>query len=517
MNLWAKRAGLLLSAAVLFFLISCEDDSFLLGFRGKKKFQGQYHEIVFNGDKSSVLVLDSVYTDNQPLSVQGIQATYRYLIGQYNDPELGPVRAEVFAQFQPDNDPSKLPFFNTKNETIILDSISVSLRFDYYIYGSLGNISERVNVHRLTDSLSYSKRYFNSSTLPYDPVPLGQMSFDLERIIYDLADDSGRDSSFYLRGTLGTKFIEGAGPGWDYAQELLAYARSKGDSALVRQNVKEFRRKFFGLAFIPATTDGIFGYSPLYTNSKLTLHYQTLTEDSLALSFYFTPYGNVIANAATNITTSRMGDLSGIPSGNIPYNPADDSKRYIQDGSTVITELDLADFYSFADTLENIIINSAELTADVLGSPAGINPPSSLYPVLMKKQAGRIVPLSMKNDHDSLTWRQFGRVLYTDTTNFAIATELSNQTPLVLSYSRSSKKYSGYATMFFQQLFDNKDNAEFKIEHIGLYPATAPIYRRVRYSVNPIPAVITGIGNEVNRATLKTSGIKLKLYYTKIN
>lgn len=517
MNLWAKRAGLLLSAAVLFFLISCEDDSFLLGFRGKKKFQGQYHEIVFNGNKSSVILLDSVFTDHKILSAQAIATTYRFLIGQYNDTELGPVRAEVFAQFRPDNNPQSPPYFNTKNEPLTLDSITVSLRFDYYIYGHLGNINETVSVHRLTDSVSYGNRYFNYSTFPYDPTPLGTMSLNLERIVYDLADDTGRETNFYLKGTLGSSSPGGAGPGWDFAQELFAYATSKGDSALVGRNVKDYEKQFFGFAFIPSTTSGIFGYNPLHVNSKVTLHYQTATEDSLALSFAFMPYSYVNSNAATNITTSRIGDLAGIPASNVPYHPADDSKRYIQDGSTVITELDLSDFYSFVDTLENIIINSAELSVDVLSAPEGINPPSSLYAVLMKERAGRIVPLDMRIDHDSLTWKQFAGVVYTDTTSFAISNELSNQTPLSLIYSRSSKKYSGFATMFFQRLFDNKDNSDFNIEHIGLYPATAPIYRRVPYLLNPIPAVTTGIGNEVNRAILKTSGIKLKLYYTKTN
>lgn len=514
MNLWAKRAGLLFSAAVLIFLLSCEDDSFLLGFRGKQKFQGEYHEIVFNGSRSSVLLLDSVYTDQFSLSENPVSAaSFRLLIGQYDDPVFGRVRAEAFTQFQPNNNPSSPPYFNKKGEALVLDAITVDLLFDYYIYGSVQNINERVAVYRLTDSLTFFKRYITASTVPYSGTPLGELSFELERIVYDLKKDAGRDSSFYLRDTLATKNDPG-NPAWAFAQELFAYAGSKGDSALVGRNLGEFRKQFYGLAFIPTSSTGIFGYNPMSTSSRLTLHYHTPT-DTLALPFYFTPYPYVNANAFTNITTTRTGELAGLSTPNVPFNPSDD-KRYIQDGSAVITELDLSDFYSFADTLDNIIINSAELSVSVIDPPPGINPPASLFALLMKEKNGKIVPLDMKVAEDSLTWRQFETNVYTELTSFAIPTELSNQTPLTLAYNKSSKQYSGYATLFFQKLFDNKDKPELSVKRIGLYPATAPIYRNIGRA-STVPMLKTGIGNEVNRAVLNASGIKLKLYYTKTN
>jgi len=518
MNLWAKRAGLLLSAAVLIFLISCEDDSFLLGFRGKKKFEGNYHEIVFDGDKSSVLLVDSVFTDHKILSNLPINpVSFRYLLGQYNDPEFGTVRSQGFAQFLPNNNPDFPPYFNTDEDELTLDSVTVQLRFDYYLYGSLGgDIAERVSVHRLTDSLTYGKRYTNNSTVPYDPTPLGELSFDLERIVYDLTDDAGRDSSFYLRGTLGSKLPGGAGPGWDFAEELFAYVQSKGDSALVGRNIKGFYEQFYGLAFIPTTSTGILGYNPMHATSLVTLHYQSLEEDSLTLSFQFYPYEFVYSNAMTNITTSRIGELANLPAPQVPYHPLDDSKRYIQDGSTVITELDLSDFYSFIDTLDNIIINSAELSLEVINPTASTPPPASLYALLMKEEDGKIVPLEMSVEEDSLKWREFSSAVFTELINFAISNELTNQSPLTLSYNRSTKKYVGYATMFFQKMFDNKDKPELNIEHIGFYPATAPLFRNVGLA-STVPAVRSGIGNDVNRAILKTSGIKLKLYYTKTN
>lgn len=520
MNLLAKKAGLLFFSAVLIFFISCEDDSFLLGIKGKPKFEGAYHEIIFDGEKSSVLLLDSVFTDQYSLSADPISLpAYRYMLGQYNDPELGTVRNELFAQFQPNNSPTNPPYFNTANEPLELDSVTVQLLFDYYVYGPEQDIHERVTVYQLTDSLTFFKRYSNNSITPYSATPLGELSFDMTQIAYELANDAGRVSSFYLKGTLGTKFDDDDAPGWMFAKELFTYVNSTGDSALVGENAREFRKLFFGLAFIPTQSNRVLGFNPLHGSSQLTMHYQSTNpaKDSLTLPFYFTPYPYVSSNGFNNITTARIGDLTGLPEPNIPYSPAS-GKRYIQDGSTVITELDLSDFYSFIDTLDNIIINSAEISAEVVDPPAGMGPTANLYGMIMKKTSdNKIVPLEMDVAADSLKMTQFVSTVFTELTSFVISSELSNQSPLILSYDKNSKKYNGFATMFFQKLFDNKDRPEYNIEHIGLYPATSPILTLVSGYSGAVPVLRSGVGNEVNRAILNSSGIKLKLYYTKPN
>jgi hypothetical protein len=518
MNLLAKRAGLLFFSAVLIFLISCEDDSFLLGIKGKPKFEGAYHEIVFDGEKSSVLLLDSVFTDQYSLSADPVPvAAYRYLLGQYNDTDFGTVRSELFAQFQPNNSPSNPPYFNTENETLELDSVTVQLLFDYYVYGPVQDMHEDVMVYELTDSLTFFKRYINNSTTPYSSTPLKELSFDMTQIVYDLANDAGRDSSFFLKGTLGSKLDDDDAPGWVFAKKLFLYVNSTGDSALVGENVREFRKLFYGLAFVPSSSNRMLGFNPLHGSSQVTMHYQTPEEDSLTLSFYFTPYPYVSSNGFNNISTSRIGDLSGISEPDMPYYPLS-GKRYIQDGSTLITELDLNDFYSFIDTLDNIVINSAELSVAVADPPAGMGPPANLYGMIMKKTSeNKIVPLEMDVNADSIKMTQFVSTAFTDLTSFVISSELSNQSPLILSFDKNSNQYIGYATMFFQKLFDNKGKPEYTIEHIGLYPATSPLYTLITGRSSAVPILRSGVGNEVNRAVLNSSGIKLKLYYTKPN
>ena len=522
MNLLAKRVGQLLLGAVLFFL-SCEDDSFLLGIKGKTKFQGAYQEIVFDGDKSSVLLLDSVYTDQFKFSADPVPVpAYRYLLGEYIDTEFGTVRNEFFAQFQPASYPA--PYFNTAKEPLELDSVTVQFLFDYYVYGKEQDMHEKVKVYEmseaiyeLVDTVNAVERYFNFSTTPHYATPLTELSFDMTQLQYELANDAGRVSTFYLKGTIGSKLDDDDAPGWTFAKKLWLYVNSTGDSALVGKNAQEFRNQFFGLAFIPSQSNRVLGFNPLHGSSQVTIHYQSKNpaRDSLTLPFYFTPYPYSNANGFNNITTIRTGDLAAMPGPNVPYSPAS-GKRYIQDGSTVITELALDDFYSFIDTLDHVIFNSAEISVDVVDPPAGMNPPSNLYGMIMKKTSdGKIVPMEMSNKSDSLKMTHFNTSIFTELISFVVSSELSNQSPLILSYDRNNDRYVGYATMFFQKLFDNKDNPQLNIEHIGLYPATSPILTVV--SNRSVPVLRSGVGNEVNRAILNSSGIKLKLYYTTPN
>lgn len=531
MNLWAKRAGLLFSAAVLIFLISCEDDSYLLGFKGKTKFKGRYQELVFDGDKSSVFLIDSVFTDQYELSASPVDPhAYRFLIGNYFDPEFGTVSAHFYAQFLPNNGPNSKTYFNSDNEdirSIVPDSTTVQLMLDYYAYGPEVTIDEVVDVYSLKkdhpDSLSFYNRYINSSSLEYDDNLVGKLSIkkfsraysgsskfrpiELTPIKFELQTDLGEGSrdTIMLQGKLDEEF----------AFRIFNWIATKGDTALVSDSlISVFRKEFPGLAFIPTKTGRIIGLNPINGFSRLTFHYHTPSKDSVTTALYFNPFPYVFSNGFTNITTSRSGDLNGISVPQERFFPSS-GQRYIQDGSGVITELDMSEFYSFIDTLEDIVINSAEISMDVKAFPSGMSPVSSLFGVIMKNEGGKLVALdsTVEEDFDKMT--EFVGNVYTDLSNFGMATELSAASPFRLTYDNSSMQYRGFATLFFQRMFDNKDKPELNIEHIAFYPATAPILKILYKNNNTgYPLLKSGIGNSVNRAVIKPSGIKLKLYYT---
>lgn len=540
MNLWAKRTGLVLTAAAL-FLLSCEDDSFLLGIKGKTKFQGVYHEIVFDGEKSSVLLLDSVYTDQYQYAVAASPINpfaYRFLIGSYLDPLFGTVSAGFYVQYLP-NVPT---YFNSDDENpanFVLDSTTIQLVLDFYAYGPEVTIDDIIDVYPLIETpedennpLNFYTRYITSSTLTYGPTPIAQLRvkkfsrtypgsskfrpYPLTQTLYEEQTDrspANRDT-IMLQGRVEPEF----------GFHIFDWIASQGDTALVSDDlVEEFRKKFPGLALVSTRTGRVIGINPLNGFSRFTFHYQNknVTKDSLTTFLYFTPFPYVEAAGFTSITTTRNGELSGIGTEpNVPYNPGSE-RRYIQDGSAVITELDLSDYYSFIDTLENIVINSAELSIPLETPVANMAPPSELYAMLMKKTPdGKIIPLDMLEDQDSLLWRNYLGTAFTDTFNFAIASESSSISPLVLSYDNVKNSYNGYATLFFQSLFNSKGKPQFKVEHLGFYPATAPILKMItnfQGSQTTVPLLKSGTGNSVNRAVLKANGIKLKLYYTKPN
>ena len=497
MNLLAKRAGQLLFGAVLFFFLSCDDDSFLLGIKGKTKFQGVYAELSFSGDKSKVLLMDSVVTDQYNLASN----TYRLLLGEYHDPEFGTVTSSVYAQFQP-NDPT---FFDWENENLDVDSLSVQLLFDFYMYGPQGgDLDETVTVYRLLDTLSVFQRYFFNSTAVYDPTPLGVLKLKAREIDIKYSIDNPTDQQdFLLQGRLDL-FDNG-----EFADELLGYLSSR-DSALIGANIPDyFRPQFRGLVFVPSASTRMLGFTPTKVTGNLTqptsrliLHYhdtEKLEDDSLTTSLYFTPFDFVYSAAFNHIETQREGDLAGLTlaDADVPFSPPSD-KRYIQNGSAVMTALNISEFYDFTDTIEHMIINSVEISIGVETPPTGISPPNTLYAMMLKETSdGKVVFVEMDTKSDSLAMLK--QYVFTDYVNFAVANEASKSSPLTLTYDSNTKRYYGYSTLFFQNLFDKRDDPETHITYVGLYPVS--------------PA----IGKSVDRAVLNANDMKLKIYYTTPN
>ena len=158
MSLWVKRTGQLLVAVL--FLMSCEDDTYLLGFQNKnKKFNVRYQEFSL---PSSVVLVDSLATDNR-------DRNSRLLVGQYQDARFGTVRAETFTQLFPATRAQL-------SATSVYDSVTIKIRLDFYSYGIEGETEERFTVHEITeDSLSFYRPYYYNSTIGYDPTPLGEV------------------------------------------------------------------------------------------------------------------------------------------------------------------------------------------------------------------------------------------------------------------------------------------------------------------------------------------------------
>jgi hypothetical protein len=179
--------------------------------------------------------------------------------------------------------------------------------------------------------------------------------------------------------------------------------------------------------------------------------------------------------------------------------------RVVQSGAPVVTKLDLSNFYAFADTVENIVINSTELVISDVESPDGFNAHSTLtYKVMTEDEsAGKFRFANDRIESDSTELSIFSRVgkIFADMKHYLLANEnpLEESNIALLRYDGDKKRYSAYMTLFSQTLFAAKksgDPAPERIRYFGLYPIK--------------PSVSTS----VHRTIFNANNVKLKIYYT---
>lgn len=482
MNLWVKRTGQFLFVAAM-FLMSCEDDTFLLGFQNKnKKFNVRSQEFKL---PSSVVIVDSLTTDNRDRST-------RYLVGQYQDLSFGTVRAETYTQL--------FPAVRTRlSASSVFDSVTIRLRLDYYSYGLLGESLEKFTVHEITeDSLSYYRAYYYNSRLGYNPSPLGEVSC---RVNTDsLAKHAGlgdKADTIEFRGRLSDAF----------GLKLFNHALVDTDTTF---SFEEFAYSVKGLVFVPSQSNMVVGINSTSV-SEVTMHYHTADADSLQRSYRIGYTSGAVA--FTNYTTSRTGELAAITESYEGYTTPSGS-GYLQNGSPVITKVDISEFYSFItgsadginDSITNIEINSAEISCSIQAPPDGMPPPSDLVLRVMNSD-----DLYLNNARNADSTFMSGFYTYTGV-NFSLGKNFGpyyypindvSRDWIVLSYNSSTKKYVGYASLFFQNLFVKKEADRKKgttnpnqIHYLGLIP----------YSPSP--------GKTVNRAIIDANSLKLKVTYT---
>ncbi|GAB5400126.1 MAG: hypothetical protein Aureis2KO_17110 [Aureisphaera sp.] len=93
----------------------------------------------------------------------------RLLVGSYGDEYFGQVRASSYFEMIPRT-------FSVEDEGE-LDSIALILGYDTYFYGDTTAVSQ-INVHRLLDDVKpEDELFYNTSTIPFDPVPLATKTY----------------------------------------------------------------------------------------------------------------------------------------------------------------------------------------------------------------------------------------------------------------------------------------------------------------------------------------------------
>ncbi|MDC8004821.1 DUF4270 family protein [Aureisphaera galaxeae] len=98
-----------------------------------------------------------------------VEGTDRLLVGRYEDESFGNVSASSYFEL--------IPLTYRVEEEGVLDSVALILDYDTYFYNDTTAISE-ILVHRLLDDVEPEDEfYYNTSTIPFDPVPLATKSY----------------------------------------------------------------------------------------------------------------------------------------------------------------------------------------------------------------------------------------------------------------------------------------------------------------------------------------------------
>jgi hypothetical protein len=347
----------------LFLLVvfSCKDDAAYIGFQKDPRLSARFVDIPLN---PSVLQIDGLQTTNLPND-----ALQRILIGRYNDPLFGNVVATAYSSLAPP------VVFIKPAASATFDSLVLQLNFDYYYNGLAGTAStQKIQVFELLDTLNPYRPYAANSSIPISPTPIGEATFDISTTSFDDALVLNNDTDTTNNVTFNVKIkIPGAlGP--------KLFSDLQNDSTL-QATFYQFTGKYKGFAFkVPeGYGDKIFGINPSYrqgspkvTDTKLSVYY---TEDGLSLraDCVLAPSANYITGipysvvSFTRITADRSGtSMSGI----VPFKDfkPSDNRYYVQAGTSLVTKLDLSNFYKYVDTLDHIVFNSAEIIVNNISS-----------------------------------------------------------------------------------------------------------------------------------------------------
>lgn len=483
MNLWVRTLRQLTVLAVALFFFSCEDETSILGFKNpNKKFQVGFIDIPLN--TSSILVIDSLITDLRPIVINA-QVNYvdGILVGQYQDDQFGKIEAKSFLTIAPTNTAAL-------DATAVYDSITVQFRLNFYAYGFSGVDEKRFSIHEITgDTLTLynNNRYYTTSSAPqFDADAIGEatVSVDYDSLQKQATLISNQQDTLLARGRLNDAF----------GVKVFDAIKAGLPAAIFKTQIK-------GLALIPAADNpGILGMnvvSPSGQVSRVFLHYHTL-DDGGAVKDTLTRAFGVDYASFTKIEAERTGtELDAMQ----PYENIEplSGLRYIQSGAPVITKLDLAPFYAFADTVNNILINSAEFVIEDVEALAGLKPPSTLAFRLMNNNSDQFLNTRVAADVNLLTESRY----YILSNDNYYSPSSDGSALAAVSYDEDEYRYSGFITLFAQSLFLNKNDEdginEDRLKYLALFPVNPPAPR------------------SVSRTVFSSENVKLRIFYTRAN
>ncbi|TAE08944.1 MAG: DUF4270 family protein [Bacteroidetes bacterium] len=298
----------------------------------------------FTIEANSVLA-DSIVSDRT--------ASEYLLVGQYNDPFFGKVKASSFVQIVPPSDPTKLPDEDASLTVTgrVIDSV-------VFVLGLQKLASDEVNiypnrdavqsfyVHRLTDTISVNKTYYTSDTHPYDPDPLAKVTVNTQKLKEDKFVRINLTTSTYTKG-----------------RALSDEIKQMIDGSVSSAN---FKINFKGFALVPDANSigNVIGFAD-DVSTGISVHYTVKTKEAEGVPDKNTPKMYLLYTSAHfhNITVDRTGTpLAGF---NTFWQPipttSTGGNALLQAGSAIYTRLSFPTLKNLKK-LGNVVINKAVLT-----------------------------------------------------------------------------------------------------------------------------------------------------------
>ena len=468
MNLWARKLGLAILPALLFF--SCEDDESSAGLVPNLRTKTFFLNI---NVPSSVFWVDSVRT----LNVASI------LAGGYDDPEFGQVRAQPYMGLVSSTRSINIP------DNAVYDSLVLHLRYNH-IYGTGEREDQRFEVFQLADPIEVDT---NSNTkYSEDQQPI---SFKVSEKTFRTFPDSlalvlPRDSINNFRFDNQGRYI--------YREEFrlsdnlgsALFDRARVDTSFTDPDV--FDQFFKGLSLVPDPDNSlVLGFAPFNPNSSLLdsfmgLYYHYLEEDGDTVNVVQSFLINI---AYHNLSPNRNNfDRSGtaLSSLNMLYMDffPPDNFRYQQNGTGLNIRLDLSKFQAL-DSIDNLLLHSAELELNGIDTPEDLDPIPGLQLTLTDSTLFRKTILTTSGPIFRTVQQETGRNPLTTLVG-----------PLNLAYDTADRQYEGILTSYMQLVISEGTT----LNQLIIESNSA-----------------TRFGSRVNRFRVHQDSIRMKLYYTKPN
>lgn len=493
-NWWANpgrslNRTTLLSGLVILVLLSCEDDSGLVGLKNPNRdFE------VFSKEFSiptTVFQADSLTTANGG----GTASPQRLMAGQMTDPAFGSTTAIAYMQYYPTNTPTVI------NKNAVFEALSVTLIHDFYWQGDKSTTGQRYVIKEFTDSLLSYKPYFSNQSVALG-AQIGQYDRQInpeyfDQSILDNADEATDNDivdsvNFDLDSNLG--------------QQLLAAAMDTVGQGVENFFIFErFRRKFKGFAIVPTEADKIVGFDHTHSKSRITLFYRIDTTE-YQMTFRFDASGQNRTGVGEYLSfTELKTDRSGTPLAALPpkyqdYFPSD-GMRYIQAGTGLSVKLD---FTEVRDHFKNIPLKALSAAELKIETEQQVSPPTrfvlrALKPnnrLLLATKGGTDVAGDPQTiiDNDYLLKHSISQNSLARVEPISDEDRNSAFTLKQISNESTGAVYTGYITTFLQQETTLSDT-DF-LRYFALIPQTPDNTK------------------SINGFYFPAENVKLKIYYT---